>query len=354
MPQLVGALRGGYPSGTEEQVVKLNRILRPARSRGVLLPALAVLAAGATAPLYASGVAEAPGPAPADTRGRITVSAAIDTEGALLGSLIALVLADNGFRVDDRIGLGPADVVRRAALDGEVDIYPDYTGNGALWFDEAGTAVWRNAAAGYERVRALDMESNGLVWLSPAPASNSRVIAVRSELAGAGVRTMEDIGPWMAEGNRFTLAVGEALASRPDGLPAFEEAYGFRLDPQDLRIVPGGASTAALQALAGEAAEAAEAAEVSAAMAYGTDAGIAALGLHVLEDTRRVQPVYRPAPVVRSEILERYPQVERLLQPVFAQLSGDVLRALNAAIAVDGRSARDVAGQYLSENGFID
>ena len=78
---------------------------------------------------------------------------------------------------------------------------------------------------------------------------------------------------------------------------------------------------------------------VNAAMAYGTDGAIAALGLVALADDKGAQIVYAPAPVVRAAVLRQYPQIAGLLDPVFAGLTLATLQRLNAAIAVDGEDA---------------
>ena len=116
----------------------------------------------------------------------------------------------------------------------------------------------------------------------------------------AGVTTMDDIGPWIADGNSFKLAASEEFVSRPDVLPAFEDAYGFQLNQEDLLVFSGGNTATTMQAAARNQDG------VNAAMAYGTDGQLAALGLQVLDDTKGVQPVYRPAPVVREEVYDQY------------------------------------------------
>tara|TARA_B100000614_G_scaffold116367_1_gene104483 strand:+ start:213 stop:1175 length:963 start_codon:yes stop_codon:yes gene_type:complete len=281
-------------------------------------------------------------------KGPITVASKIDTEGSLLGYMMVHVLENDGFSVDNQVEFGPTDVIRRAITSGEIDIYPEYTGNGAFFFDEAGTPVWKDFDAGYERVKQLDMQNNNLVWLTPADANNTWAIAVRSELADAGVTTMDDIGPWIADGNSFKLAASEEFVSRPDVLPAFEDAYGFQLNQEDLLVFSGGNTATTMQAAARNQDG------VNAAMAYGTDGQLAALGLQVLDDTKGVQPVYRPAPVVREEVYDQYPEIEELLRPVFESFDREILQDLNASIAVEGRSAEVVAEEYLRDNGFID
>ncbi len=64
-------------------------------------------------------------------------------------------------------------MVRGAITSGELDIYPEYTGNGAFFFKDENDAAWKNAGQGYEKVKKLDAEQNKLIWLTPAPANNT-------------------------------------------------------------------------------------------------------------------------------------------------------------------------------------
>lgn len=67
-------------------------------------------------------LALAPGLALAQGRDRVVVASKIDTEGALLGHVIALLLERAGVPVESRVGLGPTRTVRTALISGEIDI----------------------------------------------------------------------------------------------------------------------------------------------------------------------------------------------------------------------------------------
>jgi osmoprotectant transport system substrate-binding protein len=295
--------------------------------------------------VFAAGTAET-----ADSdKGPVTVASKIDTEGALLGSMIVQLLRADGFEVVDDTEFGPTDVIRQAIISGEIDVYPEYTGNGAFFFDEAGEDLWRNAASAYERVRELDSEANDLVWLNPAPANNTWAIAIRSDVAEAeGLVSLEDLARFIESGGEIRLAASEEFVTRPDVLPAFEEAYGFSLESDDLVVFSGGNTAMTIQAAAQETDG------VNTAMAYGTDGQLAALGLTVLTDTFGVQPVYEPAPIVRRSVLDEYPEIETILDPVFESLTLELLQSLNAQIAIEGRAASDVATEWLTSAGFLD
>lgn len=282
---------------------------------------------------------------------QVVVSSKIDTEGGVLGNVIKLMLESNGIPVTDRIQLGGTPIVREAIKAGEIDIYPEYTGNGAFFLTQAAGAdplLWNDAAKGYEEVKKLDYEQNRIVWLTPAPANNTWAIAVREEVADAnGLKTLSDFGKWVAGGGEVKLAGSAEFFNSEAAMPAFYESYGFTLTPDQSVILSGGDTAATI------AAAAQQTSGVNAAMVYGTDGGIAPSGLVVMEDDKGVQPVYNPAPIIREAVLTANPQIEELLKPVFEALDLATLQELNGRVQVAGEAAAAVAEDWLKQKGFL-
>jgi osmoprotectant transport system substrate-binding protein len=314
----------------------------------------------------------------------ITVAGKIDTEGALLGSLIAGALRAHELPVRTRLQLGPTSICRAALLAGAVDIYPEYTGNGASFFRRAGDPAWHDASAAWRLVRDLDA-GNGVAWLAPAPANNGWGIAVRSNLSeelggacrppqpydkrtprhlnetsikasslnsdgGSGgggtphpvLPSLGDLSCFLSNGGTLLMAASVEFVESPDALPAFERSYGFRLRQNQLITLAGGNTAATLRA----AAEGMSG--INAGMAYSTDGALDALRLVLLTDPHHAQIVFQPAPVVRAVVLRVYPEITAILAPVFAALTLPVLRAMNAQISADGADPAQVAAQFLA------
>ena len=281
-------------------------------------------------------------------KGPITVGSKIDTEGALLSQIIILMLRDNSFDVVDKSQFGPTNVVRKALESGELDVYPEYTGNGAFFFDETESDVWNDAKKGYERVKKLDKETYNIVWLKSAPANNTWAIAIPKKLSDEeGIRTLDDFAAYVNRGGYVKLIGSEEFVTSPVALPKFQEVYGFTLEQEQLITVSSG-DTAQTEKAASEGTDG-----VNAAMAYGTDGSLSAFDLVILGDPRGVQPVYEPAPRVRGEIMDKYPEITSILNPVFESLDLETLQTLNGKIAVEGQNAADVAREYLTEKGFL-
>lgn len=283
-----------------------------------------------------------------EAKGPITVGSKIDTEGALLSQVVILMLGDNGFEMIDKSQFGPTQVVRKAILSGEIDMYPEYTGNGAFFFDETESNVWKDARQGWERVKKLDMEQNNIVWLKPAPANNTWAIALPRDLAEKeNLRTLDDFATYVNRGGYVKLAGSEEFVTSPMALPSFQDAYGFTLKDEQLLTLSGG-NTALTEKAAAEGTDG-----VNAAMAYGTDGSLSALNLVVLDDPRGAQPVYEPAPIVHGETFNQYPEMADILNPVFQSMDLVTLQTLNGKIAFEGQDATDVARDYLSSKGFL-
>jgi osmoprotectant transport system substrate-binding protein len=278
----------------------------------------------------------------------VVVSSKIDTEGGVLGNIILAVLNANDIKTTDRVQLGATPVVRKAITAGEIDIYPEYTGNAAFFFEKADDPAWKDAAKAYEQAKKLDYDANKIVWLTPSPANNTWAIALRKEVAEKNkLKTLSDFGKYVSDGGEVVLAASSEFVNSAAALPAFQTAYSFKLKPEQLITLSGGDTAATIAAAANQTNGA------NAAMVYGTDGGIAPSGLVVLEDDKNVQPVYQPAPIIREAVLKENPEIESLLKPVFEKLDLVTLQELNGRVQVGGEPAKAVAEDFLKKNGFL-
>ncbi len=160
---------------------------------------------------------------------KVVVASKIDTEGALLGNMLILMLENGGIATENRTEFGPTPMVRKAIAAGQIDIYPEYTGNGAFFFGLADDPLWKDPSKGYQKVRELDLKTNDIVWLTPAPANNTWAIAGRKDVANANkVYSLEDFARFVNDGGKVKLAGSEEFVNSPAALPAFQEAYGLR------------------------------------------------------------------------------------------------------------------------------
>lgn len=265
----------------------------------------------------------------------------------MIGQMIRLLLDARGVPTVDRMTLGATPVVRKALLEGEIDLYIEYTGNAGFFFNVANDPAWKDQQQGYALGARLDYAANRIVWLTPANASNAWALAVRSDVAAANhLKSMSDFARWVNGGGPVVLACSAEFANAGT-LRSLEKTYGFRMRPNQLIVLAGGETSATIGAAA------ARTDDINTAMVYGTDGGIVAAQLVLLEDDRHNQPVYAPVPIAREAVIRAYPQLAGIIKPLMASLDSDTLRRLNARVQIDGESAQVVAADYLRAQGFV-
>jgi osmoprotectant transport system substrate-binding protein len=261
------------------------------------------------------------------------------TEQLLLTEITAQLLEANGFTVDRRNGMG-SQVVRDAQVNGQVDLYWEYTGTSLVTYNHVEEQL--DAAETYARVKELDA-AVGLTWLDPSAANNTYALAVQAENERTdGIRTLSDLAAAYNDGAGLVMAVNAEFPQRPDGLPGLEEAYGFTTTRADLRPMESGLTYQALNE-----------GQVDIALVFATDGRIEAFNFRVLEDDRGFFPNYAIAPVVRTETLEANPSLSDPLNAMSAAIDDSVMQGLNAEVDVQRKSIEEVAAAFLSETGLI-
>jgi len=277
----------------------------------------------------------------------VVVSSKLSSESAMIGQMIRLLLKAHGIESVDRTKIGATPVVRKALLSGEIDLYVEYTGNAGFFFNRTSDPAWKDLERGYALGAQLDYAANRIVWLTPARASNAWALAVRRDLAEAnGLRTLSDFGRWVTAGGRVVLACSAEFANAGT-LRSLERTYGFTLRPQQMIVLAGGETSATIGAAA------ARTNGVNTAMVYGTDGGIVAANLKILEDDRHEQPVYAPVPVIREPVLNAHREIAAIVKPLMESLGTDTLQRLNARVQIDGESEQSVAEDYLRAKGLL-
>jgi osmoprotectant transport system substrate-binding protein len=284
--------------------------------------------------------------AAAPSRAAVVVSSKLSSESAMIGQMVRLLLEAHGIPTVDRMTLGATPVVRKALLAGEIDLYIEYTGNAGFFFNATADPAWKDLQLGYALGSRLDYAANRIVWLTPANASNAWALAVRRDVATANhLRTMSDFARWVRTGGKVMLACSAEFANAGT-LRSLEKTYGFAMRSDQLIVLAGGETSATIGAAA------ARTNGINTAMVYGTDGGIVATQLVLLEDDRHNQPVYAPVPIAREAIVRAYPQLPAIIRPLMQSLDSDTLRRLNSRVQIDGESAQVVAADYLRAQGF--
>ncbi|MGQ1837693.1 glycine betaine ABC transporter substrate-binding protein [Kocuria turfanensis] len=265
------------------------------------------------------------------------------TEQLILGKIAVLAVEAAGFETEDLTNVPGSQPVRELMLSGGADLTVEYTGTAWLTFlgHEKGIPDQQEQ---WQAVHDEDL-GNGLTWGAPAALNNTYAMAVRSEYAEAhGLQTVSDIAELpVAE---RTFCVEAEFNSRSDGLTPLLAHYGLdrgsEVPEDNIGIYDTGAIYSAT-----------DSGECNFGEVFSTDGRIPALDLTVLEDDRQFFPAYNAAPVFGTDLLQRFPALEQVLEPISQALTDDVMQELNRQVDVDGRDPADVAYEWMLSEGFI-
>jgi osmoprotectant transport system substrate-binding protein len=299
-----------------------------------------VLLAACSAPAQTTQPTAAPQPAPAEAA-PVRIGSKNFTEAILVAEMYALALEDAGIRVERKFNLGATPVAHTALVNGEIDLYPEYTSTGLL--EVLKQAPIADARAILEAVRKGYEEQFKLTWLEPSPFNNTNALAMtRQRAEELGIRTYSDL---VARSGELKLGGPPEFPEREDtkGLMA---AYGF--DPKFIGDNFVQLDTGALRY------EALTKGDIDVVVAFGTDGQINGLGLALLEDDKNYYPIYQIAPVIRQDTLAANPAIAETLNKLAPLLTNDVMSGLNWQ--VDGpekKEIADVARTFLQQQGFI-
>jgi osmoprotectant transport system substrate-binding protein len=285
----------------------------------------------------------------------VTVGNKNFTEEYIIGQMMKQVLEEHGFTVNLASDLA-TDILRRGMEAGDIGICADYTGT--AWMTHLGheytPGVDNNEI--YQMVKEEDA-GNGFVWLDAIWNNNTYVLVSWPEFVQENnLQTISDLAALYNSGADVRTFVGFEFSTRPDGLPALEQHYGFKVPEKSL--LTGGPGTSLLGL---------ENHECDVAMAFGTDAIIAKYNWHVYQDDKAFWPPYDLVPYVRQDILDKYPEIEDILNelvatfpgggesatPAFVSEGQKAWQALNARVDNDKMEPDEVAREYLLAHGLV-
>ena len=259
------------------------------------------------------------------------------TEQFILGEMYALVLENNGFKVERKLNLGGTPVAQAGLMSGEIDLYPEYTGTALLTVLKESTNSDRQQV--YDTVAQGYKDKFNLVWLDPAPMNNTQALAMTQEKAQQyGIQTISDM---VAKADQLTIVSTSEFQVREDSLPGLKRVYG---DFSFKRLIPVDSGLRYPALLGGEA---------DVVEAFGTDGQISANNLLVLEDDKKLFPPYQVAPVVRQEALDATPGIRDALNALAPKLTDETMRRLNYEVDGNKREAAEVAKDFLVQAGFL-
>ncbi len=269
--------------------------------------------------------------------GTIRVGSKDFTEEFIVGNMYALLIEAAGGKVDRKINLGGTPVCQAAMQSGDLDLYPEYTGTGLLTVLKLPSNT--DAKMVYDQVAKGYKDQFNFVWLDPAPMNDTQALAMTQ--AGSqkfGVTKISDIVP---KASQLTMIGPPEFEQREDGLPGIMKAYGnFKLK-QYIGVDPALKYKGLIDG------------QADIAVAFSTDGDIAVNKLVVLQDDKKLFPIYQITPVVTQKALDASPGIRDALNKVAPMLTDTVMSTLNYEVDGKKREPADVAKEFLTNQGLL-
>jgi osmoprotectant transport system substrate-binding protein len=309
------------------------------RTTAALLAVAALLAAAACGSDDSSGLSPGGGGgSDSAEKGTVTMSGQDFTEMRVMAEMYRQVLEADGYTVDVKL-VATRDLYIGELSNGRIDLVPEFlAGIGdQLNGDEPFTT--NDPQEALSQLEPIASEA-GITMLEPAMATDQNAFFVTQEFADAnGLTTLSDLGEM---GQPITLAAAPDCKGRDDCEAGLKEVYGIDIEG----IIPTGYGTQPTKnaVLDGEA----ELGETGT-----TDAGLADLGLVLLQDDQGIQPAQNLIPAVNTEFLKENPDIAEVLNELSARLTTEDLASLNRQVDIERQEASDVAEAYLQEQGLL-
>lgn len=275
-----------------------------------------------------------------NSKGEITIASKTFTESLVLGSVMVQYLEDLGYTVNDETGLGETAIIRTALTSGEIDGYFEYTGTGLMQFMENDPVF--DAEEAYKLISEWDKD-NDITWLPYSNANNTYVMVATPELAEKyNLKNVSDLAKAYNEDNSITLVTAAESYERPDMMPRLMEVYDFNVPNKDRLNLELGLFYEALKS-----------GNADVATGFATDGIIEKDGYVPLKDDKNAFAVYNITPVFRTEILEKYPDLEEEIAKLTDVMTDEAVMNLNSQVDIDKMAVEEAARNFLVENGLI-
>ena len=261
----------------------------------------------------------------------IKIGAKSFTESKILSELYALALEDAGYKVDRQFDVSD-NLIHQAVCEGEIDLYPEYTGTALMTILEE--PMETDPQVTYDKVKELYAEKYNLDVLDMCQANDGNGLTMRADVAEKySIKTISDL---QANAENIRFGGTSDTFEREDGLPGLEKVYGtFNFKSKNTFD-----NSLKYEVMAND--------EVDCVPAYTTDAQLSSDEFILLDDDKHFWPPYNVIPVVRQELIDAHPDVADIINKISAAIDTDTMTKLNAQVDIDKEEYEDVAADFYA------
>lgn len=270
--------------------------------------------------------------------GTICIAAKDFTEQYILGEMLVLMIEENtDLKAELTDGIaGETSIIMPAMEKGDFDLYPEY--DSTAWMTVLKQSKTHDTEAMHADLQQIYNDKYDMSWLGFYGFDNTYGIAVRKETAEKyGIETYSDLA---AVSNELIFGAGYEFFEREDGYTDLQKLYHFNF--KEIKEMNLSLKYNAL--LEGQ---------VDAITIYRTDGRMENDALVELTDDLNYFPPAMGGTIIRNEAAKAHPELVEVLSQLNGIISNEEMRAMNAAVDMEGKDARAVARAFLKEKGRI-
>ena len=271
---------------------------------------------------------------------KVVIGSKTFTENILLSEMYAqLIEAKTDIEVERKQNLGSTSVCFPAIKKGEIDIYLEYTGT--AYNELLGLELTKETTSDYiyETSKEKLNSDHNITMLSPIGINNTFALAISEKKAEElGIKTMSDLAEKSSE---FRFGANHIFYTRAnDGYDTITDVYDYNFaaaEKMDSSLLYDAVKEDKLDVI----------------VVYATDSLLKKYELTILEDDKEIFPAYYGTPVCRNETLEKYPELNEILDMLAGMLDDETMQELNYLVDVENMDVEDVAKDYLTQEGLL-
>lgn len=268
----------------------------------------------------------------ASSGGTLTLGTKNFTEEYIIGQLYKQALTAAGCKIDYKESIGATEIVDKALTSGQIDAYPEYTGESVATVFGLNQAV-TSPQEEYNLAKQA-YAKRGQVMSNMTPFFDTDAIAVTKAYAQKyGLVNTADL----KKVGHFTLGARPEFLNREEGALGMKKVYGV--------------NNFSFKSLAlGLQYEALDSGAVQAIDVFTTDPQLASGKYVVLKDPKNIFGYQNIALVVNKDRVNVCPSLMSTVNKVNALLTTPAIIAMNKAVAIDHKQPATVAAAFLKAN----
>ena len=284
------------------------------------------------------GASYTPSLLPKQEKDHLVIAGKLGPEPEILMNMYKLLIEENtDMTVTVKPNFGKTDFLYQALKKGDIDIYPEFTGTITGSLLQPAPKVSNDAEEVFEAARDGIKKQDNLVLLNHMAYQNTFAIAVPKSVAKEyNLKTISDL---KAVQDKLKAGFTLEFNDREDGNKGLQSVYGLNLNVSTME------PALRYQAI--------QSGDIQITDAYSTDAELARYDLQVLEDDKQLFPPYQGAPLMKEALLKKHPELETVLNKLAGKITESQMSQLNYQVGVEGKSAEQVAKEFLQEQGLL-